>query len=204
MTEFHLTDIKGVGPARARLLERHGFATIVAIAEADCKELEAVPGVKAMTAAAIQAGARALAARGQRAEGAVAWPDVDAPMDMPHLVDTPLAAPSKKAGRKAKEQAKKDKAKAKKQAKETKKQEKKQEKKDRKKEAKRTKKAAEAEVKRKKDEKKAKKVRTALEQAGTAAKAESKQGGEKGKKPKKGNQSDAGKSKKSSGKKAKG
>jgi len=100
MQEPVLTDIKGVGEARAALLESHGFTSVIAICEAEPSALHVVPGYKEATTRILQANARALLE--EIAEQATAPPEPEESQEKPEK--------KKKKKKKADKKKKKDKA----------------------------------------------------------------------------------------------
>lgn len=118
MREPALTDIRGVGDARAALLEAHGFTSVIAICEAEPSALYVVPGYKEVTTRILQANARALLAQ---IVDEVALPEVTfvEPVEQKLAKKKKKAAPVEKAGKK-KKKAEKPVKKAKKKDKPTK------------------------------------------------------------------------------------
>ena len=77
MSEPKLTQISGIGPATAGVLESNGFVSVQAIAQAAEAELATVPGFGSARAATIIAAARAVLSPATSSESAPSAPKVD-------------------------------------------------------------------------------------------------------------------------------
>lgn len=56
----NITDIKGIGPSAAKILNDHGFTTPAALADASIAEIVAVPGFSEVRAATVKEAAALL------------------------------------------------------------------------------------------------------------------------------------------------
>ena len=68
----NITDIKGIGPSAAKILNDHGFTTPAALADASIAEIVAVPGFSEVRAATVKEAAALMLSGGAAVEETVA------------------------------------------------------------------------------------------------------------------------------------